>query len=54
LKLLGLSKRVKDLLQILRATTVFEVFVDEARKLFLQLLGRVYRRVESVPQIGAG
>jgi anti-sigma B factor antagonist len=30
LKLLGLSKRVKDLLQITKLYTVFEVFEDEA------------------------
>ena len=30
LKLLGLSKRVKDLLQITKLYTVFEVFDDEA------------------------
>ena len=29
LKLLGLSKRVKDLLQITKLYTVFEVFDDE-------------------------
>ena len=30
LKLLGLSKRVKDLLQITKLYTVFEVFDDES------------------------
>ena len=33
LKLLGLSKRVKDLLQITKLYTVFEVFDDEAKAL---------------------
>ena len=33
LKLLGLTKRVKDLLQITKLYTVFEVFDDEAKAL---------------------
>jgi anti-sigma B factor antagonist len=33
LKLLGLNKRVKDLLQITKLYTVFEVFDDEATAL---------------------